>query len=355
MKIKTKICIALFISISVTNLKAQIQVSLNENAFGPSKSVNSAINSELQNINRYTGKEADALIEQIAHKEGVQPDQIVIGELLDLLGVTLALKHGAGSEFIYTTPGYPALVNGAARVGGKIISIPLNDKLQNDLPQIEAHVNDKTGAVFLVNPHNPSGTISDNKEFKTFLSNVSKKTLVIVDEAYLEFANDYKNRTAVENIKNGDQVIVFRTFAKAYGLAGLSIGYAVAPKEVAKYLKENGLGATHDINRLSIAAVKASLADKDYINTVNQKITTERNAWHTFLDKHDLKHTNSQSNFIFFDAKVPHAEIASYLKDNGVIIGRSFAPYTNWVRITIGLPEENIKIQKLLANFYEKK
>jgi len=352
--LKKSLSIAILTTLSLTSLQAQIQVSLNENVFGPSKNVNDAIKHELKNINRYTAKDAEALVAQIAAKEGVDNDQIVIGELLDLLGVSLGLKYGPGSEFIYTTPGYPALVNAAARVGGKIISIPLNNKLENDLPQIAAHVNAKTGAVFLVNPHNPSGTISDNKEFKAFLSEIAKKTLVIVDEAYLEFADNYNNRTAVDNVKKGDQVIVFRTFAKAYGLAGLSIGYAVAPKEVAKYLKENGLGSTHDLNRLSIAAVKASLEDKEYIPEIHQKVSAERDKWHTFLDSNGLKHTNSKSNFIYFDATVPHQQIADYLKDNGVIIGRAFEPYSNWVRITIGLPEENIKIQQLLADFYKK-
>jgi len=356
MKIKIKTTTLLlsgFAALYTCTAAAQIQVSLNENPFGPAKSVKTAIQQELQNIARYTRNEGDELVHRIAQKEGVDPEQIIVGEMLDLLGVTLALKAGPGSEFIYTVPGYPALVNGAARVGGKVIEVPLTEHLENDLSGIAAKVNAKTAAVFLVNPHNPSGTVSDSKAFHKFIHEVSKTALVIVDEAYLEFADQYKERTALHNIKDGDQVLVFRTFAKAYALAGLSIGYAIAPKGIAKYLKAQGLGSTHDLNRLSIAAAKASLADTTYISEVYRHVNQERTLWHKFLEQQHLKHSASQGNFVFFDAQVPHDKIAGYLQDHGIQTGRQFAPYHTWIRISIGLPEENRKIQDLLKEFYK--
>ena len=332
-------------------VKAQqkpIQVALNENPFGPAKGVKEAIAKETTNIARYTGKEGEELVAAIAKHEGVAPEQIITGEILDLLGVYLGLKGGVGSEFIYTVPGYPALVNAAARVGGVVISVPLNSKLENDLPAISAQINAKTQAIFLVNPHNPSGTVSDNETFHAFLTAASKKTLVIVDEAYLEFSDNFAERTAVSNTKKGENVLVFRTFAKAYGLAGLALGYAVAPKELAAYLKKQGLGGVHDLNRLSIAAVLASLKDESYISSVQKSVATERAKWNTYLDQRGLKHTASQANFIYFDVKRPHADVAQKLKVQGIIIGRGFTPYDTWIRITIGLPAENIRIQQAL-------
>ncbi len=216
------------------------------------------------------------------------------------------------------------------------------------MPAIASKINTRTQALFLVNPHNPSGTVTDNRVFHDFLSSASKKTLVIVDEAYLEFSDDFAQRTAVLNVKNGDNVLVFRTFAKAYGLAGLSLGYAVATKELVAYLKNQGLGGIHDLNRLSIAAALTSLNDPNYIVTVQKSISTERAKWDNFLDNHGLKHTASQANFIYFDTKKPYAEVAQKLKDQGIVIGRAFAPYDTWVRITIGLPEENVRIQRAL-------
>lgn len=289
----------------------------------------------------------------VAAHEGVETQQIIPGEILDSLGVYLGIKGGAGSEFIYSVPGYPVLVNAAARMGCKVVSIPLNNRLENDLEAIEAHINNRTAAIFLVNPHNPSGTLSDKKVFHDFLTRVSKRTLVIVDEAYLEYADDFSGRTAVNNLKEGDTVIVFRTLSKAYGLAGLSFGYAVTSKALAQDFIAGGWTDINALNRLTLAAAEAALKDQGHISWVNEQVTRERNQWHAFLDESGLRHTVSMANFVYFDAGMPHAEVQSRLKSAGIIIGRSFEPYTTWVRITIGLPEENARVRSVLRGILQ--
>jgi histidinol-phosphate aminotransferase len=326
----------------------QTQLSLNENPYGPSPAVADAIKQEVPNIFRYTGTEGDDLVAAIAKHEGVDKDQIIPGDVLASLGIYLGVRGGKGSEFIYSVPGYPALVDAAATVGGIVISVPLNDKKENDLATIIKKINSRTEAIYLVNPHNPSGTVTDNKAFHDFLHQASQKALVVVDEAYLEFSDDFAGRTAVNNIKAGDNVIVFRTFAKGYGLAGLAFGYAVAPKALAAYLRKQGLGSVHDLNRLSIAAVRASLADSAYIKTVHDTIAIEREKWNKILDDLHLRHTASEANFIFFNVNKHYAEVNEKFKEAGIVIARSFPPYDTWIRITIGLPEENIKAQEVL-------
>jgi len=335
--------------------KPAIQLSLNENPFGPSPLVDQGVRKEMLNLPRYSAENGEELVNIIAKQEGVSTDQVIMGEVLDLLGVYLGLKGGPGSEFIYTVPGYPVLVNAAARVGGKVVSVPLNAKLENDLPAIASHVNPKTAVIYLINPHNPSGTVTETKTFHDFLHQVSKQALVIVDEAYLEFSDDFKGRTAVNDIKAGDNVIVFRTFAKAYGLAGISLGYAIAPKAVATYLKEQGLGNLHELNRLSVAAAKASLSDQAYIARINKLVTTERKKWVELFDELGLTHTGSQGNFVYFDTKIPYETVAARFKESGILIAREFAPYHTWVRITVGLPEENRKAREVIRELLAKK
>lgn len=154
----------------------------------------------------------------------------MLGEHLDVLGLYLSAQGAPGGEFIYSEPGYTALVNAVAPGGGRVVGVPLNEQLQNDLPAIAGKVNDRTRAVYLVNPHNPSGTVSDAARFIDFIRELSKRTLVIVDEAYLEFTEDFERRTVAGLVRDGAQVAVFRTFSKAYGLASLAIGYTLAPR-----------------------------------------------------------------------------------------------------------------------------
>lgn len=238
------VCAATFglVGTGLAQTSTPVRLTLNENPFGPSPLVAKALAEELGGLFRYVGDEAVAITAQIAAFEGVAPEQVVLGEMLDALGVQLSLQGGPGGEFIYTVPGYPALVDAGARVGGRVVAVPLNARLENDLPAITAKLNARTRAVFLINPHNPSGTVNAGPEFLEFVRKTSKQALVIVDEAYLEFSDDYAKRTAMSLVRAGDNVMVFRTVGKAHGLAALPFGYAVAPRALAEHLRKQGLG-----------------------------------------------------------------------------------------------------------------
>jgi len=326
-----------------------IRLSLNENPFGPSPLAVEAIKADLSGLSRYTGDELDMLTNAIAKHENVSTGHIVLGEILDTLGLYLSAHDGPGGEFVYSEPGYTALVDAVAPAGGVVVGVPLNDKLANDLPALAAGVNDKTRAVYLVNPHNPSGTVSDAAQFIDFVRDLSRRTLVIVDEAYLEFAPDFAQRTVAGLVRADAQVVVFRTFSKIYGLAGMSIGYALAPKQLAASLKRSGIGAFFGLNRLSLVAAAASLNDADYVASVRTKVTAEREAWHTLFRERKVRFSDSVANFVFFDAGRPQQTIAAALAAQNIAIGRSQPPLDNWVRISIGLPAENALARQAVA------
>jgi histidinol-phosphate aminotransferase len=246
---------------------------------------------------RYAGDDARALEQQIADREGVLPDQIILGEILDSLGLQLALNGGTGGEFIYSEPGYTALVDTVAPGGGVVVGVPLNVHLENDLPAIAARVTARTRAIYIVNPHNPTGIASEAVPFEVFLSEMAERTTVVVDEAYLEFEPDFAQKTAVELTRSGANVVVFRTFGKIYGLAGMSIGYAVAPKRIADSLKRNGLGAAHSQSRLALTAAAASLRDTGYVDRMRLKVIEEREKWHALLDAIGRRRSDSRGEF----------------------------------------------------------
>jgi histidinol-phosphate aminotransferase len=321
------------------------RLSLNENPFGPSPKALAAIERAVGQVARYVGEDARALGQQIAALEGVTPIQIVLGEILDSLGLQLALAGGPGGEFIYSEPGYTALVDAVAPGGGIVVGVPLNAQLENDLPAIAARIGPRTRAVYLVNPHNPTGTVSDAETFRRFVQQISTRTLVIVDEAYLEFDDDFGGRTVVGLTQASANVVVFRTFGKMYGLAGLSIGYAVAPKPLAVSLRAKGLGNSHAQNCLAVAAASASLADAGYVDTTRRAVAEERRIWHALLDRLRLRRSHAHGNFVFFKTGRPHDAFAADMLARGVEVSRAFAPLDDWVRISIGLPDENRRAQ----------
>jgi histidinol-phosphate aminotransferase len=142
-------------------------------------------------------------------------------------------------------------------------------------------------------------------------------------------------------VRGGENVIVFRTFAKVYGLAGLDIGYGLMPRPIAKALSAQGLNNPHLFNRLAVAAAAASLQDASYVAGVTGQVAEERQKWFRLFRDLKLKFTPSSGNFVFFETGMPHAEFAAALLKEGVQIGRAFPPYERWARISIGLPEEN--------------
>jgi histidinol-phosphate aminotransferase len=317
------------------------RLSLNENPFGSSSLVAEAIRGSLGDLSRYTEREAEALTAQIAVREGVTPEHVVLGEILPALGIRLSVAGAPGGEFIYSTPGFTDLVSAAEQVGGVAVGIPLNGRLENDLGAIAARTNSRTRAVYLVNPHNPSGTVSETSAFKSFVTDLARRTTVIVDEAYLEFTDSFADRTLAPLVKAGHNVSVFRTFDKAYGLAALQFGYALAPPSLANALRQQGVGAAHGLNRLAVVAAAAALRDTGFIDQTRRRTAIERARWNGVLDELGLRRSDSQGNFVFFETGQPHDEVAAAFLAQGVQIGRSFPPLEGWSRISIGLPEEN--------------
>jgi histidinol-phosphate aminotransferase len=336
---------------STPSLKAEplIRLSLNENPYGPSPNVGQAIQLEFDRLSRYADEPlARQLAGQIAEYEHIPVEQVVLGEILDLLGLFLGSSGGSGGEFLYSTPGYLALINAAAHVGGIGVPVPLNAQYQNDLVALKSKVNPKTRAIYLVNPHNPTGTINDDEAFKSFLRESSQRAVVVVDEAYLEYTSDFATRSAVALVREGANVVVFRTFDKIHGLAGIPIGYVLAPRSLADALRRQGAGDAEGLGRLNLVAASAALADPTHVENTRRAIANERGIWITVLRELNLPHTDTRTNFVFFDSGGPQPELAAAMRERGIDIGRAHAPYTNWARITIGLPSENLRAQNAL-------
>jgi len=327
-----------------------LRLDLNESSYGPSPRVGPAVQRALVEAPRYvSAAQLQALQVQIATLEGVAPEQVIVGEVLEALGQHLALTEGAGG-FIYSVPGYGALVDAARPFGGRAVEVPLNARLENDLPALLAAITPDTRALFVVNPHNPSGTLSPGADFDRFVSAAQARTLVIVDEAYLDYREDAAALSAVRLLRQGQNVVVFRTLGKIHALAGLQVGYALAPTGLAGALRQRGVGGAHAQNQLSLAAAAAALADTAHVAQVRRSVALERQRWQQVLTGLGLRSTEAAGNFVFVDTGRPHAAVAAGLLQQGVRIARVFAPYDTWVRITIGTPAENRRAHQALRH-----
>lgn len=324
-----------------------LRLSLNENPFGPSPRAVQAVRDGLSDLSRYTDVDAEALVSAIAAREGVAPRQVVLGDVLEALGREL-VRQGSGGELLYSNPGYTALVDAARLVGGSAVPVPLDARQENDLAALRSHIGPRTRAVFLVNPHNPSGTVSDVSALRAYVEEAARRTTVIVDEAYLEYLPDHAERTLVRQARPDGRVVVFRTFTKFYGLAAVPLSYAILPDALASALRAQGLGAPRAQNRLAVLAARASLADGAYAERVRRRVAAERVRWFDVLDGLGLQRTQAVGSFVFFRAGRPQSELAAAFAQRGIDIGRAFPPLDDWARISIGLPEENTRAQQAL-------
>lgn len=317
------------------------RLSLNENPFGPAPGARAALETLVSSgqVCRYPFRETQELVEHLAKKEGVRPAQIVLGvgsgELLEAAGIHFGQRQG---RIVYATPGYLQLPRAAEAMGATLSPVPLNAKLEHDLEAMAAMAGAATTLFYIANPHNPTGTVVSPGALRAFIEQVTPRSFVFLDEAYLDIADRYGERTMVSLVKGDRPLLVARTFSKIYGLAGLRVGYAVASEGFAEQLRKYSVGS---LSGPGVVAALASLRDPDYVATTRAKIVAERDALLATLRELGKTYAEPQGNFVFFKTGRPHAEFASRMMAEGVGVARAFPPLTEWARLTIGLPDEN--------------
>lgn len=317
-----------------------IKLASNENPFGFPESAKQAIQQQLNDLTRYPDANGFELKATIATKFGVQPNQITLGngsnDLLELFAHTFATE---GDEIIYSQYAfivYPLVtkaINATAR------EIPAKN-WGHDLDGFLAAINDKTKLIYLANPNNPTGNFLSHAEIEAFLAKVPSRVLVVLDEAYTEFTEPNKRVNSFKLLQTFPNLIISRSLSKAYGLAGLRIGYAVSNPEIADLL--NRVRQPFNCNSLALAAAQAVLNDDEFVKKVAENNRLEMARYEAFCTAQGLAFIPSSGNFITIDFKRPAAPIYDSLLREGVIV-RPIAGYgmPNHLRISIGLPEEN--------------
>lgn len=209
-----------------------------------------------------------------------------------------------------------------------------------------AVINEATRLVWICNPNNPTGVLESPQAIEDFVRQVPKDTLVFIDEAYLDFADDLAKATCLPLVKRYQNVAVLRTLSKAYGLANVRVGFAVMPVALAAILQKIRL--PYNLNTLAQVAAVAALRDQDFVKEAAAKNAVERAKWEDFFDQQGVKYFKSQANFIYFTVKNA-ADLAQTLLEKGFQVRRHLQP--DWLRLTIGPAEDTTVMQALVADW----
>ena len=324
-----------------------IKLASNENPLPPSDRVQKAIIAALSSLDRYPDGSGFYLRQALAKKHGVMPDQVVLGngsnELIELL-VRSFLRPG--DEAVVPHPSfvvYPMIVQAA---GGVRVMVMLKD-FRLDLDAMARAITPMTKIVFVANPNNPTATIVTRDEVEHFMSRVPERTIVVFDEAYIEFAMGPDFPDTLSYVKQGRKLVVLRTFSKAASLAGLRVGYGIADADAIALM--NRIRQPFNVNSLAQVAALAALDDEAHILECVRMIEAGRHFLYDEFKRIGLQYVPSRANFILVDVGRNAADIYQKLLHQGVIV-RPMTPFglETALRITVGTPEENRKLVKAL-------
>ena len=318
-----------------------VKLASNENPLGLSPKVKAVLIENMDELTRYPDGAAYDLKQALSKKLAVNSDQITLGngsnDVLDLIGqVFLDDKASAiYSEHAFVV--YPMMVQ---FLGAKAIQVPAK-KYGHDLDAMYDAIDANTKVIFIANPNNPTGTWLGHKELESFLQKVPEHIIVVLDEAYAEYiAADIDYASGLKLQAQFANVIVTRTFSKAYGLAGLRVGYSVSSLEIADLI--NRVREPFNVNTLAQMAAVEVLADDKYLSDSIALNNKGRLQIEAALTKLNLKFIPAQGNFITFDTGTDAAAVYEKLLHKGVIV-RPIAPYglPQHLRVSIGLDVEN--------------
>lgn len=309
---------------------------------GPSPAAKQAIKDHVDDLFLYPEPNAPLLQEAIAAHYGVDPSQVLFGAGLDEMIVIISRTLVRAGDNVVTSQGtFGQYMHNAVVEDAETIQIPLIEGAF-DLDGIAAAVNEKTAVVWICNPNNPSGTYHSHDEIASFLEKIPSHIPVFIDEAYGEFATAEDFPRTLELMKQYPNVAMLRTFSKAYGLAGLRIGYLISSAELAAQL--NVIRPPFNTTRLSEQAALKALEDQAYLQKIVEINRIEREKFYDL--ETSVKIYPSQTNFVFVETDRAK-ELDETLLRNG-IIARLFP---NGVRISLGFPEQNEVIRNVLQSF----
>lgn len=332
-------------------IKDSIKLASNENSWGSSPKAIQAISETLGKLNRYPDGSNFYLVQAIAEKLGYSPSEVIVGNGSDEIIEFLVKAYvETGDEVITSHPSF-LMYQKVVQVRGGVNKILDLKGMDHDLEGILAEITDRTRLIFLDNPNNPTGTAINPGKLYSFLSNVPESVIVVLDEAYVDFMDFELQMDVYSLIHNSTGrcgVVVLRTFSKAYGLAGIRVGYGLMKEEVANVLHR--VRQPFNVNQLAQVAAIAALGDTEFYEDTLHKTKAGKTWLQKKVDKLGCVSYPSQTNFFLIDVKGDATDLYEAMLRQGVIIRSMKAyGYTNVIRVTVGTTEENYRFVSTLG------
>lgn len=328
-------------------ISGSVKLASNENPIGPSPKALEAIQGALRNMHRYPDGSNYHLRKHLAEKLEVSVDQIVLGngsnEIIELLVRTFLQE---GDEVIIPEPSFLMYEIMVQAGGGRAVKVPLKERVL-DLDGMARGTSSKTRMIFVNNPNNPTGTIVSLEDFERFLQRVPPEVIIVMDEAYVEFVRDTTCPMGLDYLDGDKTVVTLRTFSKAYGLAGLRIGYGVMKESLTGLLDR--VRQPFNTNLLAQVGALAALDDEAFLKKTVDTVHKGLDFLYQEVEKLGLQYFPTQTNFFLIDLERDAKSVFEKMLRSGVIVRPMTAyGYPNYIRINVGLPEENHRFVEAL-------
>jgi histidinol-phosphate aminotransferase len=343
------------------NLKKVIKLASNENPLGASKKAIKALKSSFDKVFFYPDSSSFDLKKSLSNRYRLPTRNVFIAaggdEIIELIA---KLFFNPEDEIVISKYSFIRYAMAVKLMGSKLVIVPMNDEFKYDLHALAKACNKSTKAIFVTNPNNPTGTYNTKKDLSVFLKNLplnkfGVKPIVILDEAYFEYASlekDYPD--GLNYLKDNPNLIIFRTFSKVYGLAGLRVAYGFADKEIVDYIERTR--PPFNVNLLAQVAAQAAITDKKQVVQSQNLVAKEKRYLYKEFKNLGLEYIKSAANFILFKTfPLEGKNVFIKLLKEGIIV-RAMDEYDlpGWVRVTIGLHAENEIFIKKLENILKK-
>jgi histidinol-phosphate aminotransferase len=316
--------------------KGIARLNANENPYGPSQAAMRAITDAFPRANRYPDEAIDALVADIARFHGLSNDSILCtdgsSEALKVAATTFAQKRLVTAEPTFEAIGFCARSQGA-----EIVKVALTSTHAHDLARMLDAAKGE-GLIYVCNPNNPTATITPKAAVRALLANAPASVTILIDEAYHHYADSPDYESVIPLVRSYPNLVVTRTFSKIYGMAGLRCGYAVAQPATIEKMQNHG--QWDSVNVFATAAARASLADPMHVE-LGRKRNREAKTWlANELSKIGYQMLPSDANFVMIHLRREVRPVIDAMHKQGIDVGRPFPPMTQYLRLSIGTPEE---------------